>query len=73
MQLSQYMDEHGLDDAGLAQLVGDCSASGVRKWRKGERSPRAKQMRAIAVLTEGRVTPNDFFGVKEEESDEAAA
>lgn len=60
MTLSDYMALRGIDDAGLAALLGDCSESGVRKWRYGERVPRPEQMKRIAEVTAGAVTPNDF-------------
>ena len=60
MKLSDFMKTAGLDDEALAAQVGDCSAHAVKKWRYQERVPRPEQMRRIAEITEGRVTPNDF-------------
>lgn len=41
-----------------------CSLGAVRKWRSGERMPRAKQMRRIAEVTNGEVTANDFVSLE---------
>lgn len=62
MQLSTYMKERGIDDDAMASLIGDCSASAVRKWKYGERVPRPNHLRRIVEATEGAVTANDFFG-----------
>jgi hypothetical protein len=60
MKLSDFMKAAGLDDEALAARVGECSAHAVKKWRYQERVPRPEQMRRIAEITEGKVTPNDF-------------
>lgn len=55
----------GLDDEEMARRVKGVGATGVRKWRKGDRVPRPDQMRRIVEATEGKVTPNDFYGIAE--------
>lgn len=61
MKLITYMAERSLSAEQMADTVGDVSASGVRKWMYGERTPRPDQMRRIAAVTERAVTPNDFI------------
>ena len=61
MKLSDYMTRHELDDAGMAERIGDCSVSGVKKWRRGDRTPRRDHLRRIARATGGEVTANDFI------------
>ncbi len=60
MKLSDFLKASGLDDEAFAAQVGDCSAHAVKKWRYAERTPRPDQMRRIAEITDGKVTPNDF-------------
>ena len=60
MKLSAYMEQNGLTPDAMAQRVGDCSESAVRKWMYGERVPRADQLRRIFEVTEGAVSANDF-------------
>lgn len=61
MTLADYMKAHGLDDLAMAEKIGRCSESAVRKWRYGQRMPRVEQLRRIAEVTHGAVTPNDFL------------
>lgn len=63
MKLSDYMRQHALSDDAMAALVGGCSASAVRKWKYGERMPRAGVLARIHDATEGHVTANDFLSI----------
>jgi transcriptional regulator with XRE-family HTH domain len=63
MKLDHYMTLHGLDDEAMASRIGEVGATGVRKWRLGERVPRPDQMRRIHEATGGEVEPNDFYGL----------
>ncbi|MGO9430586.1 helix-turn-helix domain-containing protein [Rhodoblastus sp.] len=69
MKLSAYMADNGLDDAAMAEKIGQCSEFAVRKWKYGERVPRPDHLRRISSATEGRVRPADFIDMP----DEAAA
>lgn len=60
MKLSRYMVQHGLTDEEMSSRIGDVSVSGLRKWLRDERMPRAEQMRRIFEVTDGAVAPNDF-------------
>ena len=61
MKLSVYLTTKEITVADFAAAVGDVSASGVRKWVYEERVPRPDQLRRIAEITGGEVTPNDFI------------
>jgi DNA-binding transcriptional regulator YdaS (Cro superfamily) len=61
MKLSSYMELRSLNDRAMADLIGDCQETAVRKWRLGERIPRPRAMRRILEVTEGGVTPADFI------------
>ncbi len=72
MRLESWMEAAGHDDRSLAAEIvkhlpsGEgCSASGVRKWRFGERVPRPSRMKILNRITGGKVTPNDFADLPE--------
>jgi hypothetical protein len=61
MKLAAYMADNGIPARQMADLIGEVSESGVRKWMYGERVPRLEQMRRITEVTDGAVQPNDFI------------
>jgi hypothetical protein len=61
MKLDDFMKWRNLDDAAMAQLIGDCTEHAVKKWRYRERIPRSAQMLRIAAATENQVTASDFY------------
>lgn len=61
MKLQAYLDEQKLTHLAFGQLVG-ASEFGVRKWARGERTPRGAAMRKIQEVTGGAVSAADFFG-----------
>ena len=63
MTLDHYMKTNGLKEDAMAALIGDVTASGVSKWRRGERIPRPGEMAKIMSATNGMVQPNDFYGI----------
>lgn len=65
MKLSEFMRMNDLSPDALAALLGDVSASGVRKWANEERIPRKDQIERIVEITDGQVMPNDFFRIPE--------
>lgn len=71
MQLAQYLKLHQITRERFAELVG-ASEYGVRKWVRRERTPRPKAMRKIQEVTEGEVTPADFFVIQAPEKSENA-
>lgn len=68
MKLASYMAERGVSPEKMAELIGDVTASGVRKWMYDERIPRQDQMRRLVIVTDGLVMPNDFFLAAEDAS-----
>jgi transcriptional regulator with XRE-family HTH domain len=60
MKLDTYMKANSLDAISLAAEIG-VGAEAVRTWLRGERIPRADQMRRIVEITGGAVTANDFY------------
>lgn len=60
MKLQEYLLSRQLDLETFAGMVGS-SASAVRKWRAGERTPRRDQMLRIREVTNGAVTADDFL------------
>lgn len=61
MKLASYMADNHLTDEQMASQIGNVSISGLKKWLRDERVPRPDQMRRIAEVTSGAVTPNDFI------------
>jgi DNA-binding transcriptional regulator YdaS (Cro superfamily) len=57
------MQQRGLGDRAFAELVG-VDRSTVANWRIGRRRPDNRSLDAILRVTEGAVTPNDFFAVQ---------
>jgi hypothetical protein len=60
MKLAAYMELKKIKPGEMAVLIGDCSASGVIKWMRDERTPRPAEQRRIFAATAGAVSPNDF-------------
>lgn len=60
MRLNDYINTHDLTRALLAEKLG-VSHETVRRYLTGESVPRPRTMQKITDLTEGQVTPNDFY------------
>ncbi|MBD9540136.1 XRE family transcriptional regulator [Ensifer sp. ENS04] len=60
MTLNEFLKEPGSPDEETFAIACDVSVSCVRKWRYGNRFPRAHQFPKILAATRGRVTANDF-------------
>lgn len=65
MRLGDWLDEHRMADATLADKLG-VDRSTVGRWRAGDSKPRDKTMRRLIEITAGAVTANDFLGAAEE-------
>ena len=61
MKLATYMEWSETGDADMARRIGACSQHSVKKWRLGSRVPRTRIMLRIREVTDGQVTPDDFF------------
>lgn len=71
MRLQAYLTLKKLTHLEFGKLIG-ASEHGVRKWARGERVPRPDAVRKIQDVTEGAVSPADFFDVTESGNQEAA-
>jgi hypothetical protein len=62
MTLEEYLAQSKQDRFQFARLIGR-SPEAVRRYLKGHRTPDRGTMARILLVTEGQVTPNDFFRV----------
>ena len=60
MDLRTFLFENALSSEGFAQKIG-ISVGAVNHYLNGRRIPAAKVMRKITQVTNGAVTPNDFY------------
>lgn len=67
------MREHDVNDETFAELVGDCTAHAVKKWKYGERQPPGDKIIRIEDVTRGDVTLRDLVAVPAAESTSAGA
>lgn len=72
MKLSAYMRKHDLSAERFAEMIGDCSVSGLRKWISGERLPRKDQVERIHKVTLGEVSAPDFYNLETTEAEVGA-
>lgn len=63
MNLKSYMEARGICDEQLAKRLG-VSVGAIRKWKYGERIPRANELVALARITKGKVGLLDFIHAK---------
>ena len=70
MTLQDYLKHNKMTPADFANVMGDVSEYGVRKWATGERVPRREAMRRIEQVTNGQVSPADFFGPVDQPQDD---
>lgn len=63
MTLADYISDLKISPEKFAETCEGFSASAVRKWTSGERIPRKDQMEKIFEITDGKVTPNDFYSI----------
>lgn len=60
MTLDQYLTRNKMTATEMAQILGR-AISTVTRIRKGEIKPDYSTIQEIVNVTDGRVTPNDFF------------
>lgn len=65
MTLQDYLNEHRIGYAAFARLIGSAHRRNVERYAKGTRRPRAETLLAISKATNGAVTPNDFFEIRD--------
>jgi DNA-binding transcriptional regulator YdaS (Cro superfamily) len=68
MRFIDYLRETGLTEADFASALNDrvpaarpCTASAVKKWKYGERTPPAERIAQIEEVTEGKVSLRDWL------------
>ena len=59
MKLRRYRIQNGFSMVEMAQKIG-CSVASLCRYEIGKSYPPRKRLRAIARVTEGRVTGKDF-------------
>lgn len=62
MNLKEWLAQEGRDVNWLKDELG-CDYETARRYVQGKRIPRPEQMRRIASISDGRVTPNDFYAL----------
>lgn len=60
MTLREWMDEEDFDVVTVAGLWG-VSVHAVKKWLRGDRTPRPKMQALIKRRTNGRITGDDWL------------
>lgn len=60
MNLNDYLQTVNLSRAEFANLIG-VSGQAVGRYANSKRIPEPKVMKAIVLVTDGKVTPNDFY------------
>lgn len=64
MTLKEWLSCHDMSATALARQMTSCqSPLTVARYVRGERMPNRENMVEIFRVTEGAVTPNDFYGV----------
>lgn len=61
MKLSSYLEQQKLTPAAFGKKI-RVSRQAVDRYIAGQRIPQPKVMKRIAAVTDGVVTPNDFYG-----------
>jgi transcriptional regulator with XRE-family HTH domain len=62
MTLNEYMRQHKLRDADMAESLA-MDRSNISRLRRGLILPSARVLSRISTATKGAVTPNDFYNV----------
>ena len=60
MQLSKFLDYHGMSQAEFGKLIG-ASQPSISRYIAGSRMPRPMQLIRIRKVTRGAVTADDFI------------
>ena len=72
MTLADYLEKTGKTEAEIASAVG-CSQGTVNKLKLGKQWPSLDLVRRIVIVTDGKVTPNDFAGIDADKDGEDGA
>lgn len=60
MTIDEFLQTQSINAAEFAKKLG-VSAETVRRYANGSRTPAREVMKRIVDVTEGAVTPNDFY------------
>lgn len=71
MKLETYLIEEGLTQAAFASRLGVPSGT-IHRYIRNIRKPSKNMLSRIFDATNGKVTPNDFYGIKESSTQPAA-
>lgn len=61
MNLETYLSSTGMTQQIFAEKLG-VKQSAISQWISGKRTPKRQMLPKIIEATDGKVTPNDFFG-----------
>ena len=64
MKFNDFLKEEQLSIARFCKQTGLNEAT-VTKWKYNDVIPRKPEMMKVYEFSEGRVTPNDFFGINQ--------
>lgn len=64
MQITEAMKEDRLTFRQVAEGI-SCTLRSSQRYADGDRLPDREHMRNIVIFFEGRVTPNDIYGLSE--------
>lgn len=65
MQIAAWLQEEELTLDRAARAIGAANRSVVQRHLKGHQIPNRELMRQYVIASEGRVTPNDIYGLSE--------
>lgn len=63
MQIAEWMKEEGLSFHRAAQAIGAANGKVVHRHATGAQIPVRDLMRGYIIASEGRVTPNEIYGL----------
>jgi len=61
MKLKQYIKDERLTYAEFGNMIGTPYPRTVQRYAEGLRIPKPDVMAKITIVTNGKVTPNDFY------------
>lgn len=64
MQLADYMEANGLDDAAMGAKIGRSRVS-VGRYRRKLETPSSETVKLIVEACDGQVTANELLGIAE--------
>lgn len=62
MKISEYISKKGISIENFAEQL-QVTHGAVCHWIKGRNKPSEEMINSIYKITDGKVTPNDFYGI----------